>query len=288
LRHLFLSGNNISDFNDSSFYGLEQLEHLDLSNNNIKEFSPLVFQHFMSVRYGGDRVSKLKYLNLARNKILYFNLEEYLPFDSRGNSSVTTFQLVFLNLSSNRLESLDAASVKWLNQSGTEVDLAGNPWRCECAGLWEAWRELHNKLTLFCASPRRLEGKTWGVIEILCPEMNPEGGFCAHNNKTNETSATCHCLSTESSGKEQKENIGIYISVAKTLVIINGVILVCSLGGGVFILVRYVKKPTKSSEVSEKSLVHVHPAPTCSSVRMPSNSNPNSGDVTGHVYETIM
>jgi hypothetical protein len=118
--------------------------------------------------------------------------------------------------------------------------------------------------------------------------MNPDGGARALNNKTKDTSATCHRLSKESSGLEQKENNGIYIPVAKTLVIINGVILVCSLGGWVFIFVRYVKKPTKTSEVSEKSLVDVYPAPTCSSVSMPSDSNPNSGYATGHVYETVM
>jgi Leucine-rich repeat (LRR) protein len=138
LQHLSLSGNNVSDLSVSSFYGLEQLDHHDLSNNNIKEFSPFAFQQFILDRYGGGRVSKLKYLNLARNKILYFNLEEYLTFDSRGNSSVTTFHLLSLNLSGNRLESLDAASLKWLNQSATGVDLAGNPWRCECAALREA------------------------------------------------------------------------------------------------------------------------------------------------------
>jgi hypothetical protein len=122
----------------------------------------------------------------------------------------------------------------------------------------------------------------------MYPDMNPNGVACALNNKTKDTSATCHCLSTESSGHEQKKKNGIYIPVAKTLVIINGVILGCSLGGGVFILVRYVKKPTKSSEVSEKSLVHVHLAPTCLSVSMPSDSNPNSGYAAGHVYETVM
>jgi hypothetical protein len=49
------------------------------------------------------------------------------------------------------------------------------------------------------------------------PDMNPDGGARACNNKTDKTSATWHSLSTESAGDEQKENNGMYISVAKTL-----------------------------------------------------------------------
>jgi Leucine-rich repeat (LRR) protein len=290
LRKLCLSGNNISVISDSSFYGLEQLEHLDLSNNNMEEFSPLVFQHMVSDRYGGrGRVSRLKYLNLAGNKIRYFKLHEYLPLNSNTETACTTFKLLFLNLSLNRMESLDSASVKWLNQSAAGLDLAGNPWRCECAELREAWQVLHDKLALFCAFPRHLNGKTWEVIEILCPDMNTYVEFYDDVNQNAKTSATAHSLTTESAGLEQNENNGIYTSLAMTLLIINGVILVCALVGGGFILVRYVKELKKSSEGSEYSPDYVPPPRVGSSIL--SSSDPNSspsGCATGHVYETIM
>jgi hypothetical protein len=77
--------------------------------------------------------------------------------------------------------------------------------------------------------------------------------------------------------------------LAMTLLIVNGVILVCALVGGGFILVRYVKELKKSLEGSECSPVHVPPLRVGSSILSSSdfNSSP-SGCVKGHVYETIM
>jgi hypothetical protein len=287
LRKLCLSGNNISDISDSSFYGLEQLEHLDLSNNNIEKLSPLVFQQMISDGHGGDCVSKLKHLNLAGNKIRCFNLREYLPLNSDIESECITFKLLFLNLSSNRMESLHSASVKWLDQSAARIDLAGNPWRCECAVLREAWRELHDKLTLFCASPRHLVGKTWDVIEILCPETNTDGELCDIDHKAKK-SATAHSLTTETAGLEQNEGNDMYISLARTLLIVNGVILVCALLGAGFILVRHVKKLKTLSGGSEYSHVHVPPPQMGLSNDTSLESSSHSGYATGHVYETIM
>jgi Leucine-rich repeat (LRR) protein len=289
LRKLCLSGNNISVISDSSFYGLEQLEHLDLSNNNIEVLSPLVFQHMISERYiGGGRSSRLKYLSLAGNKIRHFKLHEYLPFNGNTESACTTFKLLFLNLSLNRLESLDSASVKWLNQSAAGIDLAGNPWRCECAALREAWRELHDKLALLCAFPRHLNGKTWDVIEILCPDMNAYGEFHDDVNHKTQTSATARSLATESAGLEQKENNGVYTSLVMMLLIVNGVILVCALVGAGFILLRYVKELKKHSKASEYSRVYVPPPRVGLSTGTPSDSNSQSGNAAEHVYETIM
>ena len=60
-------------------------------------------------------------------------------------------ELLSMNVSSNRLDSLDDASVMWLKDTATVTDLSGNPWKCECTALGEAWREL----TLNCVSPDR-------------------------------------------------------------------------------------------------------------------------------------
>jgi hypothetical protein len=283
LQHV---GSNISS---SSLYGVEQLEHVDHSNINIEGLSPLVFQHIIIYRHRERQcVSNLKYLNQDGQKIRYFKLKEYIPFSSTNNSADTTFKLRFLNLSSNHMESLDSASVKWLHQNATGRDLAGNPWRCESAALREAWRELHYRLALFGESSGCLTGETWDKIDISCPDMNTDGESHDDVNHKTKTSATAHSLATESAGLEQKENNGVCTSLAMTLLIVNGVILVCALVGAGFILVRYVKKLKKHSKASEYSNVHVPPPPVCLSVPSSSDSKSLLNDsAAGHVYETI-
>ena len=109
LRSLYISGNNVSEISNSSFSGLEQLEHLDLSNNNIQELNPLVFQNTLtSSRRQTRLVSKLKHLNLAQNKIRSFNFESYFPMSGNVDNSTPTFQLEYLDISSNCLYSVDA------------------------------------------------------------------------------------------------------------------------------------------------------------------------------------
>jgi Leucine-rich repeat (LRR) protein len=136
LRSLFLSANSISYINRSAFVGLELLKHLDVSNNNIEDFNPLVFE-----------------------------LCSIISIDP-------TLEPVSLNVSSNRLDSLDEESVMWLKQTAAVTDLSGNPWRCECSALGEAWWELRQKLTLNCASPKNRTGRSWDVIEEdLCPDI---------------------------------------------------------------------------------------------------------------------
>lgn len=73
-----------------------------------------------------------------------------------------------------------------------------------------------------------------------------------------------------------------------TLLIVNGVILVCALVGAGFILVRYVKELKKHSEESEYAPDHVPPPRMGLSLGTSSDSNSQSGCSTGNVYETIM
>ena len=61
--------------------------------------------------------------------------------------------------------------MKWLNQTTAVTDLTGNTWNCDCSVLLEAWRGLKHKLTLHCASPRQLQGKSWDVIEVFCSKV---------------------------------------------------------------------------------------------------------------------
>jgi hypothetical protein len=226
LRFLYLQGNNISDISTSSFVGLEQLEDLDLSNNNIEELNPIVFQNTLtSTNPQSQQVSKLKHLNLAQNKIRSFSFELYFPIWSNSESYSLTFELEYLNISSNRLTTLDLPSVKWLNHTTAVTDLKVNPWNCDCSMLLEVWRELKDKLTLHCASPRELEGKSWDVIEVFCSKRAEDMNYK---------------VSTK----------GGRPSVITTALIVIGVLLGCALGGGLILakIVKRLRNRTKTPE----------------------------------------
>ena len=55
-----------------------------------------------------------------------------------------TLELLSMNVSSNRLDSLDDGSVMWLKDTATVTDPAGNPWKCEFSALGEAWRKMRH------------------------------------------------------------------------------------------------------------------------------------------------
>ena len=138
LRVLNLQENNIIEISNSSFRGLEELEILDLSNNNIEELNPITFHNILtSTNRQNNQPSNLKHVNLAQNMIRSFNFELYFPMNSNSDTPNPTFKLQYLNLSSNRLTTLDVASVNWLNQTTAVTDLTANPWNCDCSVLLE-------------------------------------------------------------------------------------------------------------------------------------------------------
>jgi len=65
------------------------------NNNNIVDFNPLVFE--------------------------IFSISSFDP----------TLELLSMNVSSNRLDPLDDASVMWLKDTATVTDPSGNPFKCE-------------------------------------------------------------------------------------------------------------------------------------------------------------
>jgi len=209
LRYLRLQENNIKEISKSLFCGLQKLNELDLSNNNIGELNPLVFH----------QTPKLKRLNLAHNMIRSFNLESYFPMNSNSDSSNTTFKLEYLNVSSNRLTTLDLASMNWLIHTRAVTDLTANPWNCDCSVLLEVWRGLKHKLKLHCASPGQLLGKSWDVIEEFCSLV--EGP-----------------------------------SVVTITLIVTGVLLICAIGGGL-ILVKVAKRRGNKQKTPEYCNVDV-------------------------------
>jgi Leucine-rich repeat (LRR) protein len=113
LRNFSLSENSISEISSSAFDGLEHLEQLDLSNNDIEKLDTLIFEAFsISTNRQNHQVSSLKPHNLAQKKVQFFNFEIYFPMKRNSDSSDPTFQLDYLNVSSNRLTTLDVASNK--------------------------------------------------------------------------------------------------------------------------------------------------------------------------------
>ena len=115
--------------------------------------NPLLFEPCpISRTRQNQHVSKLKQLNLAQIKIRYFNFELYFPSNTNSGNSDPTCELVSLNVSSNSLDWLDAASVRRLKHTAAVTDRSGYPWKCERFALGEAWRELRHKLTANCGT----------------------------------------------------------------------------------------------------------------------------------------
>ena len=241
LKYLTLQGNNIREINNTLFRGLEQLEDLNLSNNKIGELNPDVFHNTItSTNRHFQKVSKLKRINLAQNMIRSFKFELYFSISNNSDSPNPTFQLDYLNLSSNRLTTLDVASMKWLNHTTAVTDLTANPWNCDCSVLLEVWRGLKHKLTLHCASPEQLQGKSWDVMQEFCSLVAED------KNKKSNTISEAVSPSTES---EVSDNVGD-LSVLTTTLIVSGVLLVCAVCGGI-ILVKVVKRRRNRQKTPE-------------------------------------
>ena len=250
LTFLYIQGNKITEISKSSFRGLEQLEELDLSDNYIEELDPIVFHNnFTSTKRQNRQASKLKHLNLAQNTIQSFNFELYFPMNSNSDSSNPTLQLEFLNLSSNCLTTLNVASMKWLNQTTTATDLTANQRNCDCSVLLEVWRELKHKLTLRCASPSELEGKSWDVMEEFCSQVAEEMNYKYYRSSEAVGSSTVRNneseVSTQSGGP----------SVVKITLNVTGVLLVCAVGGGL-ILAKVVERLRRRPKAPEYWDVH--------------------------------
>ena len=243
----------------SAFDGLEHVEHLNLSNNNIEWLNPHLFHSFStSTNRQNYQVYKLKHLKLAQNKIHFFNFGLYFPISNNFDSTKPKFQLHYLNVSSNHLTALDVSSNKWLNQTTAVTDLTANPWNCDCSVLLEVCRGLKHKLTLHCASPRELQGKSWDVMEEFCCEVTDD--MNCKSNTSSEATEDMKCksnttLETVSSSTEHKDENEVSVnvgspSVVTTSLIVTGVLLVCAVGGGI-ILVKVVKRRRNKPQTPE-------------------------------------
>jgi hypothetical protein len=111
--------------------------------------------------------------------------------------------------------------------------------------LLEVWRGLKHKLTLYCASPEQLQGKSWDVIEEFCSLV---GGP----------------------------------SVVTTTLIVTGVLLVCAIGGGL-ILTKVVKRRRNRPKTPEYCDVYA-PRASYVSVHSYAEVGEGSSNVTVQTY----
>ena len=86
LRSLDLSGNLLTQLDDSSFDDVTGLTRLDISNNLISILSNRVFHN----------VTRLESLNLAANHLVDFPTSTFIPLDKLEDINVASNQLQFI------------------------------------------------------------------------------------------------------------------------------------------------------------------------------------------------
>ena len=122
-------------------------------------------------------------------------------------------------------------------------------------------------MTLHCASPRELQGKSWDVMDVLCSEAAQDMNYKSNTNSEAVSSSTEHKDESEVSAKFGGP------SVVTTTLIVTGVLLVCAIGGGI-ILVKVVNRRRNKSKTPEYCDVY---APRASYVSVPSFEEISSG-----------
>jgi hypothetical protein len=155
--------------------------------------------------------------------------------NSNSDTFAPTFQLEYLNISSNRLITLDLPSVKWLNHTTAVTDLKANPWNCDCSVLLHMWHELKDKLTLVCASPGEMQGKSWDVTEVFCSIVTEDMNCKSSRSSEGVSPSREHKEGTEGSTK------GGGLSVTTIVLIVISVLFICALVVGL-IVAKVVKR----------------------------------------------
>ncbi|XP_035675966.1 leucine-rich repeat-containing protein 15-like isoform X2 [Branchiostoma floridae] len=166
LRALDLSRNNITFIAGRALAGLKQLRELILTGNSITRVQNLAFKgltHLYRVSFASNRLRRipkalrklttLSEISLPGNKITDISARD-LP-SLRGPAVI--------DIRDNRLEQLDPDVFS--STQHVRLDLAGNPWRCDCDLLpLRNWMEDHEDYEASinpqptCASPVLLEG----------------------------------------------------------------------------------------------------------------------------------
>uniref|UniRef100_A0A8C2E7K1 Si:ch211-237i5.4 n=1 Tax=Cyprinus carpio TaxID=7962 RepID=A0A8C2E7K1_CYPCA len=136
LRELRLDHNALVLLKTSGFEHLENLEKLDLSKNRIRSLEPGAFRGLSRLRHlylqgnllGAVRdrsftmLPALEVLLLGNNNISRIEV----------NALVTLHSLSLMGLEGNHLQHLNFKMFLSLHTASTHLQLAGNPWNCDC------------------------------------------------------------------------------------------------------------------------------------------------------------
>ncbi|KAM6995760.1 trophoblast glycoprotein [Tautogolabrus adspersus] len=166
LTDLYLSGNEIESVDVNAFENLPNLVRLDLSNNNILNFSERAFpsdnkvqvlnlsssfhnhtfmEEFIGFLQSGN-LHQLTVMDLSNNDLVIlpddiFSSLSHLVNLSLQNSSIISIPngtlkvplLHDLDLRDNSLRDLPTTTLAQFGHNpGLRIQLAGNPWRCDC------------------------------------------------------------------------------------------------------------------------------------------------------------
>lgn len=177
LTHLYLEGNELVSLDPLWFHHLTNLTHLSLAYNPIISIPEKVWSQCASLTW--LNISFMENLSIV-NTNAFFGLHELAHLDLSHNNRLSyihalTFKwltsLSRLDLSHNDLSTIDIATFS--NMSLLEVvNLAGNPWNCNCDTHWlgpqisnisddatgTGRNGIFNADDFVCASPKELQG----------------------------------------------------------------------------------------------------------------------------------
>ncbi|TRY92141.1 hypothetical protein DNTS_031455 [Danionella cerebrum] len=136
LRELRLDHNILQQLNPPGLEHLENLEKLDLSHNHIQSLGPSAFRGLSRLRHlflqknllGIVRDGSLTMLPNLEVLLLGYNNISRLEV----NALAPLHSLSLLGLEGNALQHLNFKSFLSLHTAATHLQLAGNPWSCDC------------------------------------------------------------------------------------------------------------------------------------------------------------
>jgi Leucine-rich repeat (LRR) protein len=155
LRVLKLADCNLYYFPPQTFQKLPNLQELYISHNKFEVLSSL------------QSVGSLTLLDVGHN---------YLT-DLQSDTFTALPELIRLNLSNNKLRTLNITVMPHLVKINSSIDLNGNPWVCDCLmcdTIFSWCRNNSVDLNLVCASPAKFKDKSLSNCEDGCVDFNSD------------------------------------------------------------------------------------------------------------------
>ncbi|OQR78636.1 slit3 protein-like [Tropilaelaps mercedesae] len=125
IRVIRLNSSNVATIQNNSFAGLQDLVELHLENNRLSALHGHEF----------EGLARLRRLYVSNNRLKYVSNVTFVHLKS----------LEVLHLDRNYLTEVAASSLQYNNPRLNEVQLAGNPWTCDCYFVQELHQFLHER-----------------------------------------------------------------------------------------------------------------------------------------------